>query len=115
MLTVLEETYEKVLCLDSKLINFWEDVINSGLITEDKIEENPVTAQLKYKWRRNLRGLLITEFKIPEIYVYPNVRINNVTNYSFNKDNIYLSDTIKVIDANFIESMYEDYLIKWKK
>jgi len=115
MLTVLQEAEEKVLSLDDKLITYWEDLINSGIITNDMLTFNPLTPQLRWKWRMNLRGLLIAEFNIPEIYVYPNIRINNISNYDFKSDKALEFEGIYIIDSSFLEKAYEDYLIKYKK
>jgi len=115
MLSVLREVEDKVLSLDERLLTYWEDLINSGSITKDLLTYHSLTPQIRWKWRMNLRGLLITEFKIPEIYVYPNIRINGITNYEFNSDKILTMEGINIIDSSFLEKAYEDYLIKYKK
>jgi len=115
MLSVLKETDEKVISLDESLITYWEDIITSGVISDDILTFVPLTPQVRWKWRMNLRGLLITELDIPEIYVYPNIRINNITNYDFKSDEALEIEGLNVIDSRFLEKKYEDYLIKYKK
>ena len=115
MLSVLKETDEKVISLDESLITYWEDIITSGVISDDILTFVPLTPQVRWKWRMNLRGLLIAELDIPEIYVYPNIRINNITNYDFKSDEALEIEGLNVIDSRFLEKKYEDYLIKYKK
>lgn len=114
MLTVLEDVKNKVLSLDKDLITYWEDVIATG-INKSLLTYVELTPQIRWKWRMNLRGLLIAEFSIPEIYVYPNIRVNNLTNYDFNSDKVLSLDGIYLIDSDFIEKKYEDYLVKYKR
>jgi len=114
MLTVLEDVKNKVLSLDKDLITYWEDVIATG-INKSLLTYVELTPQIRWKWRMNLRGLLIAEFSIPEIYVYPNIRVNNLTNYDFNSGKVLSLDGIYLIDSDFIEKKYEDYLVKYKR
>ena len=101
--------------LDEKLVNYWEDMISSGYITDDMVDVVTIEPYEVYKWLRDLRGLIITKFKIPEVYVYPNIRINNLTNYDFKitPDGKLISE-LKIIKGEVLQDLYNDYLVKYK-
>jgi len=114
MLSVLEDIVDDDLSLDEKLITFWEDVIRSGLIGKDQISFNPLTPQELWMWRMNFRGLLFSKFKIPHEYIYPNIRINNLTSYGFKDTEVVNMSGVYIIDSDVLESIYEEYLTKYE-
>ena len=101
--------------LDESLLNYWEDVLNSGLITKDLLTFREVSFQERYKWRMNLYGLFKCVLNIPRIYIYPNIRVNNITNYDFKGDIVRTMKGFYLIDPTFLESQYEKYLVRYKK
>ena len=115
MFSVLESIIDDELALDESLLNYWEDLINSDLLTNDLLTFNEVTPQLLWKWRMNIRGLMYSKFKIPYEFIYPNIRVNGLTNYDLKNDEIRSISGFYLIDPKFLESRYEEYLIKYKQ
>ena len=115
MFSVLENIVDEDLALDESLLNYWEDLIGSDLITPDLLSFNEVTPQLLWKWRMNIRGLMYSEFRIPYEFIYPNIRVNGLTNYDLQDDKVKDITGFYLIDSKFLESKYEEYLIKYKK
>jgi hypothetical protein len=115
MFSVLQDVKDNNIILDDSLLTYWEDIVNSGIITNDLLSYMELTPQVRYKWRMNLRGLLVAELDIPQIYAYPNIRVNGLTNYDFKLNVIPDIKGLNIIDAEFLENAYQDYLIKYKK
>jgi len=115
MFKILENINDKTLSLNPELITFWEDCINVDFITDNDLVFNEIDKVKMLKWTRNLRGLLVAEMNIPEIYVYPNIRINNLTNFEFTPKWIYDHKGLYLIKSDLVESLYEQFLIKYKK
>ncbi len=103
--------------LDERLLNYWENIIASGYITDDMVDIVTIEPYEVYKWIRDLRGLIKTKFKIPDVYIYPNIRINNLSNYDFKIDfeRGKLPTKLKIIKGEILQDLYNDYLVKYKE
>ena len=115
MFSVLKDIADEDLFLNERLLNYWEDLIGSGLVKDDLLTFNEVTPQLLWKWRLNIKGLMYSEFRIPNEFIYPNIRINGLTNYDLKNDVVKDISGFYLIDSKFLESKYEEYLIKYEK
>jgi len=109
---ILEEYPEQ--SLDQKIMNYWEDMINSGLLTDENINYVEVDLSVLNQWVLNFTGLLKAVTDIPDKYIYPNMRINGITDYEFTSDRITEFTKIKVIDPTTLEYYYREYIQKYE-